>query len=135
MTTETNTARKAPVTHKDLTIAYVLSGMEAVGPMLADHTNPVAVLDKTLETLAHAGNDAADLRALRDVFAASSEPGQRGRKPVAVGEERKFKAQQITTDDGPGEVFIRLPLSALGVQKGDKVLAKFEADGVRIVRC
>lgn len=124
--TNVDTARKAPVTHKDVTIAYFLEGIGKVGEMLAGHTNPVAVLDKCVEVLTAKGENTEELGLLRETFARGMEPGVRGRKPAKVGDKRLFSVQQITNAQGEkGDVFIRLPLSTLGVLKGQKVAARF----------
>ena len=127
----TNVVRKAPVTHKDLSLAYMLNGLSAVGQALKDHTDPVKVLNKTIENLSAGGQDVEELETLRDTFAASTSNGVRGRKAAKVGEVRPFSVQQITNDKGEaGDVFIRLPLSTLGVLKGAKVYASFTKDGI-----
>lgn len=130
-----NTERKAPVTHKDVTITFMLEGIDAVGVMLANHTDAVAVLEKSMEALKSKNQDATELETLRDKFlAAKGEPGVRGRKPAKIGDKRAFSVQQVVDKqtNERGEVFIRLPLGTLGAQKGDKVAVRF-LDGETIV--
>jgi hypothetical protein len=53
-------------------------------------------------------------------------PG-RGKAPPSAGEKRRYRVQHLEE----GAPFLRLPMSSLGCQKGDEVVASFE-DG-RIV--
>jgi len=128
-----STARKAPVTHKDLAMAYLMAGagakgVAAISPMLANHTDPVAVLDKVIAGLETANQNVAELTTLRDEFADALTPGVKGRKPVAVGQTRAYSVQQI----GDGDFFIRLPVGPLGVRKGDKVSVDFATGKVSV---
>ncbi len=131
--TVSQSARKAPVTHKDLTIAFYLSGISEVARMVANHTNATEVLGKVSDQIRAKGQDSSEIDALRDTFADANVPGQRGRKPVAVGESRSFKVQQIEdkTTGEMGDTFLRLPVGPLNVPKGASILATYE-DG-RIV--
>ena len=54
----------------------------------------------------------------------------RGRAMPNVGEERKYKAQQI----GDGGTFLRLPLTPIGVKKGGVVKVRFESDRVVVTK-
>ena len=128
--------RKAPVTHKDLTMAYLMAGggqkgVDAISPLLVNHTNVVDVLDKVIQSLTINGQSATELQDLSDEFSAAMTPGVKGRKPVTSGQTRNYSVQQIGDD---GDVFIRLPLSSLGLSKGERVSATFSADGVQVNR-
>jgi hypothetical protein len=52
--------------------------------------------------------------------------GVRGRAAPQAGQERVYRAQQIKTS-GP---FLRLPLGALSVNKGEVVSVRFEKDRI-----
>jgi hypothetical protein len=130
MTTENSNTRKKPVTHKDLAILAMMQGVDALDAKLAGHTNPVAVLDKVIETFKANGKDTADLDAKRELFANARGNGVKGRKAPKVGEVRTYSVQQIGED---GDRFIRLPLECLeGVQKGGKVAVTFGADAISV---
>ena len=129
MTVSNKTDRKSPVTHKDLTILYLTQGADALDPMLVGHTDPVAVLDKVIASLGEMGQDTAALTEKRDIFASAVTVGVKGRKPAKIGEARSYRVQQLGDD---GDLFIRLPLSTLGVSKGDKVECSFQ-DGKIVV--
>jgi len=136
MANSNSNGRKAPVTHKDLTMAYLMAGggqkgVDAISPLLANHTNVVDVLDKVIQSLTINGQSATELQDLSDEFAAANTPGVKGRKPVTSGQTRNYSVQQIGDD---GDVFIRLPLSSLGLSKGERVSATFSANGVQVNR-
>ncbi len=124
-------ARKSPVTHLKFTQVYLLNGVDAASALLVDHTDPVKLIETSIDSIHEVSpdRDLADLTALRDVFAASVEPGQRGRKPAQVGETRNFKAQQVGDD---GDVFLRLNLSTLGAVKGQLISAKFMDGQIKV---
>ena len=54
----------------------------------------------------------------------------RGRAMPNLGEERKYKAQQI----GDGGTFLRLPLTPIGIKKGGVVKVRFESDRVVVTK-
>ena len=125
-----NTDRKSRVTSKDLVVTYLLSGIADVAHMLADHTSPVATLDKAISEIAERGaKDTSELEGLRDRFAAARGNGQRGRKAARPGETRDFSVQKVGDD---GDLFIRLPVSLLGVKKGNLVRVTFGADSLTV---
>jgi len=128
--------RKVAVTHKDLTIAYMLEGISGIGALLANHTNPVAILEKTISVLEEKGQDTTDLENLKDQFADAHSPGVRGRKSAVVGESRNFTVQQIKNQktNEMGEVFLHLPCGTLGGAKGSKILASFEDGKIVLTR-
>lgn len=129
MSTQNNAARKKPVTHKDLTMTYMMKGVNALDPFLADHTDPVGVLGKVRETLVANSQDTDAIDEKIAFWTEKRQPGVKGRKPVAIGESRTYSVQQIGDD---GDEFVRLPVSLLGLAKGSKVSALF-ADGQIIV--
>ena len=127
---QTNTvARKKPVTHKDLTMLYMMNGANALDKFLVDHTDPVGVLNKVRETLSANSQDTGPIDEKIEFWTEKKQPGVKGRKPVAIGESRTYSVQQIGDD---GDEFVRLPVSLLGLSKGSKVSALF-ADGQIIV--
>lgn len=52
--------------------------------------------------------------------------GARGRAAPQAGQERVYRAQQIKTSG----TFLRLPLTALSISKGDVVTVRFEKDRI-----
>ena len=132
MTSTTVQDRKAPVTHKDLSLAYLMEGIGKVGEMLKDHSQPVMCLEKSIAFISEKNpdQDVSELSNLRDIFAASQSTGVRGRKAAQIGETRVFKAQQVKTRDAEGnvklsDVFLRLNLSTFKANKGDAIRVTF----------
>lgn len=115
--------RKNPVTHKDVTLMYMIQGINAVEDLLVNHSKPVDVLERVIENLNGSEKDTGDLTALKNLFAAAqASPGVRGRKPAQIGDSRVYTVQQVSD----GECFIRLPLATLRLKKGDKVNVMFK---------
>jgi len=56
--------------------------------------------------------------------------GKQGRSPPAVGDARVYSVQAVANDPA----FIRLPVSALGLVKGDRVAARFAAGSITVSR-
>lgn len=118
------------MTHKDLAILAMMQGVGALDSALAGHTNPVAVLDKVIETFKANGKDTVELEAKRDLFANARGNGVKGRKAPIIGEVRSYSVQRIGDD---GDLFIRLPLTTLsGVSKGAKVNVTFGDVGISV---
>jgi molybdopterin biosynthesis enzyme len=122
--------RKTRVTFHNITMAYLMGGVSSVKPLLADHSSPLATLDKTIEWISEndSSRDTSDLQALRDSLSASS-GGGRGAKPLSSLGAKDYSVQQV----GEGDLFIRLPVSCLGVQKGERVRVTLAADATLCV--
>ena len=121
--------RKKIVTHKDLTLQYMMNGIDAIRPLLTESNDPVGQLDKVIETLKDGDQDTKELEALRDYFNDLSGVGQPGRRPVSVGDSREYTVQQQGED---GDLFVRIPVNTLGVQRGQKILASFAENKIMI---
>lgn len=122
--------RKARVTAQQVTMAYLLNGIGAVRAMLEGHSTPGATLDKCIEFLGEndSSRDTTDLQALRDSL--STGGGGRGARSLMETGTKEYSVQQIGEE---GDVFIRLPVSCLGVQKGSKVRVTLAADATLCV--
>lgn len=122
-------ARKKPVTHKDLTLSYMMNGIDSIRPMLNESNNPVDALDKVINTLKQGDQDTADLETLRAYYDDLNGVGQPGRRPVKIGDSREYTVQQQGEE---GDLFVRIPLNTLGVQRGQKILASFAENQIKI---
>lgn len=123
-------ARKAPVTHKDLMIAYLIEGIDGINPLLADHSDAVAVLDRMIGNLEGKGQNTDELSSLRAFYQEIADsPGSPGRKQVRIGDTREYTVQQVGNE---GDLFMRVPLGTLGSVRGEKVLAAFEDGKITI---
>lgn len=123
--------RKARITWQNISMAYLMGGVPAVKPLLQDHSSPAATLDKVIEFLGEndSARDTADLQSLRDSLSASN-GGTRGARPLASVGAKDYSVQQVGEN---GDVFIRLPVSCLGVQKGQRVRVVLAADATLCV--
>lgn len=125
------TSRKKPVTWKDLTIKFMMNGVDGITPDLNEAGDPVGSLDKMIEELSINDQDTVELVKLRDHYAALNAAGSPGRQPVKIGESREYSVQQAGEE---GDLFVRIPLSTLAVQRGEKIVAEFGDDGIKIHR-
>lgn len=121
--------RKDTVQAKDVVIAMMLDGIEAVQDLHNTKGFTKAVCNTAVKILEEKNKDTlAD--ALRD-FAADTfggGGGARGKSAVKVGESREYSVQQVKD----GDLFIRLPVGLLGASKGTKVTVTFR-DGDIVV--
>jgi hypothetical protein len=119
--------KRTVVSFKDVQIAYLLDGISGVEKLVANRKSAGTVIRRALRELKQQGRGVDALEAHVSERYGS---GGRGRSMPGVGEERKYKAQQIKT----GGAFLRLPLTPLGVKKGGNVRVRFEADRVVVTK-
>jgi hypothetical protein len=129
MTNAINAARKVRVTSQQ--VAF-LTLTEGAGKVLALHNAPgsqiaPATFDAAVELLASQPTAQAALLEIRADLYGDDEPGARGRPAAKVGDSRSYKVQKV----GEMEPFVRLPVSLLGLEKGQTATVTFQ-DG-RIV--
>ncbi len=127
MASKKSSNKRSIVSFKDLQIAYLLDGIGGVEKLVAGRKNAGSILKRALKEMVAQGRNVDTLQAyLNERFGTLG----RGRAMPNVGEERKYKAQQI----GAGGAFLRLPLTPIGVKKGGVVKVRFEADRVIVTR-
>jgi hypothetical protein len=127
MASKKSSNKRSIVSFKDLQIAYLLDGIGGVEKLVAGRKNAGAILKRVLKEMSDQGRNVETLQAyVSERYGTSG----RGRAMPNVGEERKYKAQQI----GDGGTFLRLPLTPIGVKKGGVVKVRFEADRVIVTR-
>lgn len=115
------------ISFKDVQIAYLLDGIAGIERLIKGRKSPVAVLKRALRELKAQGSDTRELESfIAEQFGSTG----RGRAVPQVGEERRYKAQQIKS----GAPFLRLPLNTLGIKKGKQVRVRFEADRILVTR-
>ncbi len=102
---------------KDLVILFLTQGRTAVEQKLNAGQCTLASLKKAAER--HPP--------MLDVFKAELTSKGRGRQHMTSGEERTYLAQQLDN----GGVFLRLPLTVLGLKKGARM--KVRVDGRRLI--
>lgn len=127
MASKKASSKRSIVSFKDLQIAYLLDGIGGVEKLVAGRKNAGSILKRALKEMGDQGRNVETLQAYVNERYGSS---GRGRAMPNIGEERKYKAQQI----GDGGTFLRLPLTPIGVKKGGVVKVRFEADRVIVTR-
>ena len=123
MASKKSATKRTVVSFKDVQIAFLLDGISGVEKLLAGRKSAGTVIRRALHELEQQGRHVDALKVyVGEKFGA----GGRGRSMPGVGEERKYKAQQIKT----GGAFLRLPLTPLAVKKGGSVRVRFESDRI-----
>ena len=126
--TEQNPPRtRSNVSFKDVQIAYLMDGVNAVDVLVKDGRASRTTVRRALVDLKAGGRDVNELESW--VVNHIGAPG-RGRSAPVVGEKRAYKAQQVKT----GGPFLRLPLDVLGVEKGTVVDVTFDEDKIVVSR-
>jgi len=126
------TTRKARVTKHDVISTFLLNGIDQVADILEGHSNPVKCLDDAMQQMQKTNSsfDVSPLATLRDSLKGGNGGGRGARGLKELG-SKSYSAQQVKD----GVPFIRLPLDALGVVKGESVLVSVQEDGsLRVVR-
>lgn len=124
---KTQAKPRGVVSFKDLQIAYLLDGIAGVEKLVANKKNPGPILRRALDELKAQGRNVETLESYIGLRHGST---GRGRSMPNVGEERRYKAQQV----GDSGTFLRLPLTPIGVKKGGVVKVRFEADRVIVTK-
>ena len=127
MAAKKSTTKRSIVSFNDLQIAYLLDGIAGVEKLVADKKNAAPILKRALKELKGQGRNVETLETYVNEKHGTS---GRGRAMPSIGEERRYKAQQIAD----GGTFLRLPLTPIGVKKGGVVKVRFEADRVIVTK-
>lgn len=115
--------KRTTLSFKDVQIAYLLNGLPQIEKLHKDGKASSATIRRALSHLRNGGREVTTLeRWIQDNLGI----GVRGRAAPQAGQERIYRAQQIKTS-GP---FLRLPLGALEVNKGESVTVRFEKDRI-----
>ena len=130
--TNVNTApvRKVRVTSQQVAFMMLTEGADGV-TRLNDKPGceiAPATFDGAVELLASQPAQREALEALRAQILGDDAPGERGRPAAKVGDSRAYKVQQVNDSDP----FIRLPVSLLGLAKGQTATVTFEAGVIRV---
>jgi hypothetical protein len=130
MTTNTNNARKVRVTAQQVAFLMLTEGADSV---VALHSKPgceiaPATFDAAVDLLAGQPQHREALAGLRSELFGDDAPGERGRPAAKIGESRAYKVQQV----GESDPFIRLPVSLLGLAKGQTATVTFDNGVIRV---
>ena len=127
MATKKSSGKQSLVSYKDVQIAFLVDGIQGVEKILQGRKSARTLVRHALSDLKRQGR-AVD--ALESYVAERHATKARGRAMPGTGEERRYRAQQI---EGGG-VFLRLPLTPLGVKKSGSVRVRFDADRILVTK-
>ena len=121
-------SKKKRITRKDVAYAYLTGGVPAVEKLDASR----GVLRLALKLLREDKKDYTALEqwCIEKFGLAISSAGKNGRSYPVAGEKRVYKAQKYQE----GAPFAKVPLSPLGIKKGDAVVTTFGPDRIVIER-
>jgi len=111
--------RRSTLSFKDVQIAYLMNGVRSIEELHGRGKASSATIRRALVQLRSGGRE---VRPFEDWVFDNLGVGVRGRAAPQAGQERVYRAQQIKTS-GP---FLRLPLGALSIHKGEEVQVHFE---------
>ena len=115
--------KRSTFSFKDVQIAYLMNGLPSIEAIHKQNQASNATIRRALTQLRTGGREVTTLEKwIHDNLGL----GVRGRAAPQAGQERVYRAQQIKTS-GP---FLRLPLGALSVNKGEVVSVRFEKDRI-----
>ncbi len=115
--------KRSTVSFKDIQIAYLMDGINSIAKLHQEGKASGITIRRALTNLKETGREVAGLEAwIRENLG----NGVRGRTAPSAGQERIYRAQQIKTS-GP---FLRLPLAALKIDKGEVVSVSFQKDQI-----
>jgi hypothetical protein len=115
--------KRSAVSFKDVQIAYLCSGLTPVEQL---YDRRLASVNTIRRALNHLKSNGSPVETLEKWFHENFGAGVRGRAAPQAGQERIYRAQQIKTTG----TFLRLPLSALSIGKGEVVTVRFEKDRI-----
>jgi hypothetical protein len=127
MTKNTNKNNTVRITSKDLEIAFLIGQLDGVNDLLdtAGKVPGKKVFTQALTSLDSKGLETAELAEfITELFPASGKG--RGKQQPVNGETRFYSVQKVK-NSAP---FIRLPLSIMGVERGQEVAVTFNGNKI-----
>lgn len=115
--------RHSNVSYKDIQISYLVDGIDSISKLYREGHITNISLRKAFNSLKENGRNVAALEKWVHEHLSTS---VRGRKAPQTGQERTYRVQQIK-DNTP---FLRLPLEALHVDKGQVLSVLFQKDQI-----
>ena len=124
------TVRKVRVTAQQVAFLMLTEGPAGVERLHSKpgHEIAAATFDAAVELLSAQPAMRDGLDALRSQLLGDDAPGERGRPAAKIGDSRSYKVQQV----GEMDPFIRLPVSLLGLGKGQTATVTFEQGVIRV---
>lgn len=120
-------SKKRGITHKDVVIMFLAEGLSLIEKNFQSGKVTITALRRAALDLKESYPERSDLLT---AFVDNLPPAGRGRTAPKAGDERDYKAQKI----GTNEPFLRLPLSVLGVKKGEAVTVLFQEGVLKVTK-
>ncbi len=127
MTKNTNKNNTVRITSKDLEIAFLIGDLAGINDLVkqAGKVPGKKVFNQALTSLDSKGLETAELAEfITDLFPSSGKG--RGKQQPVNGETRFYSVQKVK-NSAP---FIRLPLSIMGVERGQEVAVTFNGNKI-----
>lgn len=118
-------------------LSLLIDGFPAIQQKYSEGLVTRPTLKRALVDLKQKGRTGENVTLFEGWVAEMTSTGDRGRKPLTPGQSRRYKAQALkvknkdgVVQEGDGAVFLRAPLGAIGVKKGEDVIVEISADGL-----
>ena len=123
---------RTKISYQTVAMAFLTGGVSSAQKMLLSEgvSDPHKMCMKAAVQIESMGGEAGELNALARTFETAGTGEGRGRSRLQVGDVREYKAQQIKDSD----LFIRLPVSLLAGEKGDRISVKVEEGRLVVTR-
>lgn len=126
---------RTKVSYQTVAMAFLTGGVPAARLMLLGEgvSDPSKMAMKAAVQIEAMGGNAGELNALARSLAPEKN-GQAGRSRLQDGDVREYKAQQVKQGEVISDLFIRLPVSFLADNKGDKIRVALDGDRIIVTR-
>ena len=118
-----NRKKRSTISYKDIQISYLVDGIESISKLHKEGLVRRIALRRALQNLKTTGLEAGSFE---QWILENLGGGTRGRRAPMPEQERTYRVQQIKKS-GP---FLRLPLGALQVEKGEVLSVNFQNDQI-----
>ena len=123
-------SKKRGITYKDVVIMFLAEGLSPIEKNFQSGKVTITALRRAALDLKESYPERSDLLTAFVDKVQPVQPAVRGRTAPKAGDERDYKAQKI----GTNEPFLRLPLSVLGVKKGEAVTVLFQEGVLKVTK-
>lgn len=118
--------RRKTISFKDLQIAYLKDGIRSISDLYKENQISKAAIRRAFDALQQTNSEVTSFKKwIHENF----KSGPRGRATPGSGQERSYRAQEVHK----GKPFLRLPLNALQIQKGQIISVTFGKDKIVVM--
>ncbi|MEI6791214.1 MAG: hypothetical protein WCK42_08545 [Myxococcaceae bacterium] len=118
--------RRKTISFKDLQIAYLKDGIRSIADLYKKNQISKAAIRRAFDALQQTKSE---VTSFKKWIHENLKSGPRGRPTPASGQERSYRAQEVQK----GKPFLRLPLNALQIQKGQVISVTFAEDKIIVM--